>query len=430
MRSCLFVVFIVAGVFAQQPDSLTIDKAVDIVLKRHPSISQAKEALEAARAHTRGLQSLNYPSVNGVVSYAHIYPDDPISLFGFSAKFMPENNYDMHLGADYNIFDFGKRSTTLEIGKVSEVNAAQSLQSLKQDLSYQVLKIFTTIIFQEKSLLVADEGIAELDRHLVDVRKKIDAGSATEYDALKTEVQRAGAQSQRTDIATDLEKTRIALRQLLGMKPDASLILKGEFDTLNFHCNTDSLMQNALANRSDHLLAKNAKELAGLNKKNAEIKNLPVLGANASAGIKNGFLPNIDKLRFNVVAGCQVTMPIYDGSKTKSDQQEAARNEKSSEASLKSIDESIKTDMLQATTDVKAAFSKLEISRSQVAFAQRSLELARLKYDAGVVTNLDVLDAENDFSQAKLGHLRNQYQYTQSIYMLDKAIGRMRFTEQ
>ena len=428
MRLCLLSILIVTGVFAQQPDSLTIDKAVDIVLKRHPSITQAKEALEAARAHTQGLKSLNYPSVNAVASYGYIYPDDPISFQGYSARFMPENNYDAHFGADYVIYDFGKRSTILETGKVSESSAAQRLQSIRENLAYQVLLLFTAIIFQEKSLQVAEEGIVELDRHLIDVKKKLEAGGATEYDMLKTEVQRAGAQSLKIDIANDLTKKMLALSQFLGMKPDSPIVLKGAFDTLAMHCNADSLVQSALAKRTEHALAIDLKESARLERKNAGLENVPVVGVRASAGIKNGLLPDINKIKFDASFGGQVSMPIYDGLKAKFHEKEAARNELALCAALAGIDERIKTEVLQAAEDVAASYSKLDISRNQVLLAGRSLELARLKYDAGVVTNLDVLDAENDFSQAKLGHLRNQYQYAQSIYALGHAIGGVPFT--
>ena len=43
--------------------------------------------------------------------------------------------------------------------------------------------------------------------------------------------------------------------------------------------------------------------------------------------------------------------------------------------------------------------------------------------EAGVITNLDVLDAENDFSKAQLGHLENQFRYVLSVYGLDQATG-------
>jgi outer membrane protein TolC len=187
----------------------------------------------------------------------------------------------------------------------------------------------------------------------------------------------------------------------------------------------------ALNNRSERALALHSNQSAKLQRGLAKKENLPVLNVHASGGFKNGFPddtppPNTDisTPRINWSAGADISIPLYDGKRAKFHEMEAARQELASNAALNAIDERIRTEVLQAVEDVEASFSKLDISRAQIRLAQRSLELARLKYDAGVVTNLDVLDAENDFSQAKLGYLRNQYQYTQSLYALDKAIGR------
>ncbi len=434
MRLCLLAFLIAAGVFAQEQDSLTIDRAVEIVLKRHPSITQAKEELEAARAHTHGLTSANYPSVSADITDTYLGPEYPFNLEGLKFAMFPDNNFDAHIGAMYTVYDFGKRSMAIEASKTGEESATDQLQNATTGLCYQVLQLFTTIILQEKSLRVTDEGIEELDRHLVEVRKKIEAGSATEYDELKTEVQRSVAQSQRIDIASDLTKKKAVLRQLLGWTQEAPIVLKGDFDTLSSRLNTDSLISYAFNNRSERALALHAKQSAKIQRQIAEVENLPVLNIHASGGFKNGFpdtvappKTDISTPRINWSAGAEVSIPLYDGKRAKFHEKEAARNELASNAALNTLDERIKTEVLQAIEDVMASFSKLDISRGQIRFAQKSLELARLKYDAGVVTNLDVLDAENDFSQAQLGHLRNQYQYTQSIYELDKAIGVMPF---
>jgi len=431
MRYCILGLLIATGALAQQ-DSLTIGKAVEIVLKRHPSINQAQEALEAARAHTQSLTSANYPSVSADVSDFYLGPEYPFNLGMAKFAMFPDNNFDAHIGAMYTLYDFGKRSMTIEVSKTGEQSAADLLTGVKTDLYFQVLQLFTAIVLQEKSIVVADEGIAEYDRHLLDVQKKIEAGSATEYDVLKTQVQRSIAQGQRLDIAADLAKKRTALRQLLGFTPGAPLVLKGGFDTLSVRTNTDSLFTTALSGRSERASALHLKQSAKLLKDLTSKENLPNFNVHASAGFKNGFPndvapPNTDisTPRINVVAGAEVSLPLYDGKRAKFHKLEAARNEEGSIAALDAIDERIKTEVLQAASDVEASFSKLDISRAQIAFAKRSLELARLKYDAGVVTNLDVLDAENDFSQAQLGHLRNQFQYTQSLFALDHAVGRL-----
>ncbi len=298
------------------------------------------------------------------------------------------------------------------------------------------MQIFHNILLLEKCVEVAEDGIAELDRHLLIVKKKLETGSATEYDVLKTEVQRAIAQSQLIDIENDRAKKQALLRQLLGLVPDAPLHLKGSFDAPQTHLNRDSLIECALKRRIEHTLAIHKIESAKLQRESAHRENLPVLGGYISAGFKNG-LPdtapppntNISTPRIDWAIGARASIPIYDGMRTRHHETEAERNELAAAAGLRDIEERIKIEVLQAKTDVESAFEKLAVSATQVRFAGESLTLARLKYEAGVITNHDVLDAENDVEQAKLVHLQNQYRYVMGRYALDQVTGKKIYAE-
>lgn len=417
--------------FAEEPaQPLTVDQAIAAVVKRNPSVRQARLALEAAQWHTNNLKTLNYPVVNASLSDMYLGPEYPFTLGPQKLNMYPDNNFDAHVGAEYIAYDFGKRQAIIDNSAAAELAANDKIAGLKADLSYQVRQFFMTIIMQEKSLSIADSNIAELDRHLDVVKKKIETGSATEYDVLKTEVQRATARGMRIDILNDLRKKRAFLNQLMGLSADAPLALVGAIDTLPFRCNGDSLYKAALAQRSDYALATHSKLTADLLLKAARLENMPVLGLHASAGFKNGFPddkmpPDISTPRLNWALGGQVSVPIYDGNKTRLHVTESERLCSAAEAGISDKEEHIKIDLNQALADVDASFARLDVSRTQVNTAARGLELARLKYDAGVITNLDVLDAANDFLQAQLAHLQDQFRFMMSVFDLDKVTGRV-----
>jgi outer membrane protein TolC len=71
----------------------------------------------------------------------------------------------------------------------------------------------------------------------------------------------------------------------------------------------------------------------------------------------------------------------------------------------------------------RAARDKNADTEVQVRQATAALALARTRYQAGVVTNLDVLDAETVLAQAKLVQLRARYDLVRSRYQLQQAVG-------
>ena len=437
-----FIVVAFAGFFgtpvvAQQQDSLTLEIVLQKALSRNNAIIQSSRILDAAHAHVQGLKSSYYPSVNAEASYATFYPNDPIpfpmlvqnpatgALFThvFNISFAPDNMYDAHIGLDYIIYDFGKRASTVNAGVISENIASDKKQSIVTALSYQVAMLFYGLIYEFQSLKVMDDAIASLDRHLEIVKKRVEAGTATEYDILKTEAQKATTLSQRIDLESDYAKKQTILKQLIGENRSHVICLKGAFDTTKINTNPDSLIKNALDNRSDRALALRMKESAHAQYEIARKENMPVIGCHATAGFKDGIFPNIDDTRFNTTIGVQASIPIYDGKRASSHIAEAKQNEEAAMAGLADLEERIASEVAQATTEVDAAYAKIGVSTTKVTFADKTLALAKMQYESGVITNNDVLDAENDFEQAKLGLLQNQYGYVVNHYMLDQATG-------
>jgi outer membrane protein TolC len=408
----------------QADDSLTVNAAVAGVLARHPQITQAAEALASIQSRIEALNSPFYPTVNGALSYSFWGPNDPLSFGGKSFNLAPTNMLDAHVDATYTIYDFGKRKLSVQSGTLSQSVAEEKLRATKQALSYQVIQLFHMIILLEKSILVKDDELASLNRHLSVVQRKVETGSATEFDVLKTQIQQVTSQGQRIDLVNDRTKKMMLLRQLLGLSDAATPALKGSIERKDILSSADSLVNYALNNRTDMAILRHAEEQAKVQLKSAEKENLPSLGCRALVGFKNGILPNIQTIRFNWSAGAQFTIPIYDGNRENSHKNEAEHAVLAASADISAAGDRIKTDVLQTLSDVTAAQDKIVLSATQEQLAGQCLIIARAKYDAGVITNVDLLDSERDFAQAQIAHLQTQYVYTLNRYLLDQAIGK------
>ena len=77
----------------------------------------------------------------------------------------------------------------------------------------------------------------------------------------------------------------------------------------------------------------------------------------------------------------------------------------------------------QALANLRASRNKLATADLQVEQADTALSLANTRYRAGVITNLEVLDAQTALAQARLFRVRTQYAFVRSRYELERAIG-------
>jgi outer membrane protein len=150
---------------------------------------------------------------------------------------------------------------------------------------------------------------------------------------------------------------------------------------------------------------------------------MPSLKVNLAYGLKNGYIPNLDVLRGNWVAAVGVQVPIFNGFKTRSQEQESEANLRATRAHTTDVERAVTSEVLQAVSDVRASLDKIQTSELQVRQAKQAIDMATVRYESGVVTNLDLIDAQTALAQAELFHLQALYHYVLSRYALGKSIG-------
>ena len=80
-------------------------------------------------------------------------------------------------------------------------------------------------------------------------------------------------------------------------------------------------------------------------------------------------------------------------------------------------------DIQQAKSDLEATTAKLKNYDIQVEQAKEALNLANIRYKAGVITNLELLTAQTDLQNAQLGQIQLAFYRLQSTLTLNKIGG-------
>ncbi len=407
--------------FAQ--DSLTVEQAVQRVLQTHPALEQAAANVRAAEARTAISKSATYPDVSALAQYTRIGPI-PSVLFGpENFMFAPDNNYDGHVSAQYTVYDFGKTNSSIDVAQSRVQSMRDAVELTRTGLALETIRTFYSLVLLQKSLIVQNEQIDALNQHLTLTQKRVDAGTATNFDVLTTQVRVASAQNQKVDIENSIQKQTSVLRALLGYPAGKEIMIRGILSEERRPLNTDSLLQLATDLRTELQLAHNAEQTALLQQRLSELGNLPSLKIGAEYGVKNGYEPNLDAWRGNWVAFATAQIPIYDGSRTKHQVEESQAALEAEHAHTDDVTKQIRSEVEQSIADVRAAETKVEISKVQLLHAHDAVTMARGRYEVGTITNLDLLDAETAESSAKLTDLQAMYQYVISNYQLQKAVG-------
>ena len=425
LLALLFSLLMLISGYAQQTpeDSLTLQGAINLTLTNQPLLNEAVHQVDAAEAKIKEQKSSYYPTVNGDISYVRIGPIPTIEFGGIGFTLAPDNNYNAHISAKQSIYDFGKRDAMMDLAKSYKLSSEDKIKMIKNNLSYQTVQAFYTILFIEKSIKVKDEQINTLKQHIEESNKKVESGSATDFDVLTTEVRVAAAENQEIDLENIFNKEKIYLRSLLGWPSDKELNLKGEFNVDSLSLNTESLIELAYQKRPEMKLAQDAEKSAIAVKQVASLTDKPTVNVLASYGLANGYEPNLDVLRGNWSAGINASIPIFNGNIKDAKVEEAEANINSSSDKILELERTIKLQVEQACTDLKTSRLKFRTTEIEVKQAQDAVSRAEVSYRDGVITNLDLIDAETSLSEAELLRLKVSYENVINTFSLKEAIG-------
>jgi outer membrane protein TolC len=402
-----------------------MEQAVRLALSRHPSVTKALQVLAASEQSIAVGRASYYPAVSVGGSYGRIGPVPAVDIPGRPAiEIYPENNYDVHVGLSQTIYDFGRTDASVELARSGRQLAADNLEQVRANLAYRTMSVFNAILILRRNVVVLDSQISDLTQHLEATRKRVQAGTSTDFDALTTEVRIAAARSEKIDAANALEGQEIQFRQLAGLGSREPVMLKGEFSSATLYLEPDSLLEQALRQRPEMSTARAQERSAGLQTRLSSLGKKPSLALSLTSGFKNGYAPDLNEMKANFFAGVQAEVPVFDGHRTRSRTLEAEADLLAAKANAEDLEKQIAAEVEQATAGARASHQKIENAELQVIQAEEAVSMAQTRYEAGVATNLDVLDAQTALTQARLSRLRALYNYAASLMALDRATGR------
>ncbi len=405
-------------------NSITLNDAIRQALTNQPLLKEAEQEINASEARIKQQNSFYYPDVEGNLSYARIGPIPSFNFGGANLYLAPSNNYDAHVSARELLYDFGKRDALVELAESYKLSSEDKIALIKNNLSYQTIKAFYTVLFLEKSIDVKNEQITTFNRHIELTTKKVQSGSATDFDILTTKVKLAGAQNQKIDMENALTKAKIYLKSLMGSPDTSSINITGDFKADSTIFNTDSLIAQAFQKRPEMKLARDAEKSANLNKHLTSLADRPTLNVIVSYGFKNGFEPNLDVLRGNWVAGLSANIPIFNGNLKDAKIEEADANILAVSAKISNLERNIKAGVEQAIADYNSNKDKFKTILLQVEQAKQAVSRAEIRYRDGVITNLDLIDAETSLSEAELQYVQVLYKNVLNSYEVYQAVGK------
>ncbi len=405
-------------------DSLSLDKIINVVVQNHPSVKEMIEAITSADAGIGLAKSGYYPNFDAEASYTRLGPADKMTIPNLgSFELYPVDNYSASLNYEQNIYDFGKTAKNVEYANEIKNLSQLSVEQVKQKLASAVTYLYYTVVYLQEAILINKEQLNTFNEHLDFIQKKEATGSATQYEIISTKVKISNVESQGIDLETTLDNQLTEINSLMGQAADARFNVKKDLEIKLPNLPTDSLIQFAYTHRDETKILDEKTTIAGLKYKIVKAQDNPVFNLFASGGGKNGYFPDLNKVKANYAAGVGFKFPIFDGTRSKYSLLQAKSVVQTTTLETEIAKRNISSEVTENEENLKSSLKKIEHNELQLVQAQQAFALAQTSFKAGNIINLDMLDAATTVSKSKLILLKSKIDYILNVYKLKAALG-------
>ena len=407
-----------------QTDSLSLKSVIQQVISSYPSVKVAEEAIRNADSRIALAKTGYNPVVDFTANFANIAPVTKLTFPGLGTfQLYPGNNYSASINYQQLVYDFGRTHQNIELENENKAIGEQSLEQVKQKLSLYTVSNFYTLLYLQAAIKIKDEQLAALNEHLQYIEKVMATGAATEYQVLTTKVKISTVESQKVDLIAALTGQQAALNSLLGNGQANNPVVRTELIVDPPVLPADSILSYAFHNRDEVLINEKRTTLAELKFGMTKLQNKPLLSFEASGGAKNGYIPYLARFTPNYVVGLGLRVPLFDGMKNKYNLAQAKSGVTSISFESELTKRNISNEVYESEALMFAAFKKVNQTELQLKQALKAYSLAETSFKSGIITNLDLLDANTSVSESSLMLLKARIDYAASIYKLKAALG-------
>lgn len=401
------------------PDA-DLQKLIQVGLQHNRDLKTAVLRMDEAKA-TYGVQKADrLPTVQGNLNY-----DRSRTVFSSSQAFEAEL-FRVGVGiSEYEVDVFGRVKSLTQSALEQYLAVAENRQAVQVTLVTEIATQYVNYLAIQAQLKVSQQTLADRQQMLQRTQRRFDAGLDQVLDVKAAQIQVEQVQAQLAQWQRQLATTQNALYLLLGEPSQRTPLPVKPLEDLKLADVTPGLPSSLLTRRSDIRAAEHQLKAANANIGAARAAFYPRLQLTTNVGLVNSdFAKLFSDTGSNYWAfSPQLVIPIFNYGRNKASLKlaearqhiEVVNYEKTIQTAFKEV-----MDVLSTRT----AIAEEAASRTRLRELESSrLQLVQRKLDQGLVTYLEVLDAQRSVLDAQAQAVQIQQQALQNQVGLYKALG-------
>lgn len=418
---------------------LTLEQAIELGIRNSADLQAVRLELEQQRAALREAEAANYPTVSAGVE----------SEYGASESVNPvrENPLDPNsdtrvetpvsrslvlggaLTVEYSLYTSGRRSAAIQAAERRVRLQELQIESETEDLILQITRDYYDLQEADEEVQIFRASLEEAERSLRDAEALERAGVGTRFDVLQAQVDVANALQNLRNQESDQEIARRQLAERLNLNQTITLAAADPIEIAGeWELDLEETIVAAYRNRAELEQLLVQREIGERNRREALAALGPQVTVSTRYALTNTLATDPDSPQedagflSNFTATLGVSVPLYDGGAARSRARQAEAAIAIAETNFANQRDQIRFQVEQAYSQLNSNFENIQTTDLAVQQAIEALRLARLRFQAGVGTQTDVLQAQTALTQARFNNLQAILNYNRALATLRRQV--------
>ena len=411
MRKIIFLIFCLFF-YTKLSYANTLEETLSIAYLKNPTIQAKRSDLRSRDELISSSSSEFFPKIRIIGSYGELVTNYNETN---EIKLKPEVS---KIEAEQIIFSGGKlinnRSQSLNLVAAGRAD----LEILEQKILFSAAKVFFDVLTNQKIVELREVNLEVLKERLAVSKIQFEVGELTLTDVAQSEARLSLSQANLAQARSNLEESKAVYRSITGIDPTN---LSSNFINVTLPKNVEDAISIARVN-SPYLKFAEKSELSsryGIRKEKSKL--FPVLSLKGEFSNSKEMLYNMDGDAYQIMG--VVSIPIFSGGLNWSNIRKAQEINNRDKFQLIETKRAIVKEVKIAFAQYESSITKIISTKKQFEANKIALEGVKLEFELGTRTNLDVLDAEQEFLDSQVSMISSENNSKLSIFYLLLSIG-------
>ncbi|WP_017300160.1 TolC family protein [Nodosilinea nodulosa] len=410
-------------ILGTQPISL--ETALDVAYRNSEDLRSALLQLDRSRAGLRAEQALLYPTVDLSGSVESSTSNQ--SSFGTGGNSV-DTTLSGGIRTDYDLGLSGERSARIRAAerqvRLSELQVEQTREDLRLNTTTDYYAVQEAI----EQIRINQAFLDAAERNLRDTQLREEVGVGTRFDVLQAEVQVANARQTLTQAVSQRQISQRQLARRLNIQPSIDLTTLAVDIAGAWPLSLEESIVLAYQNRAEleQFLVQREFDESQRQINLASVRpDLGLFGQYQAQGSLNSSSSFNRGINDGFSVGAQLSWRLFDGGGAAARARQSDFDIQTDESDFESARNDIRIAVEEAYYTLVSNQSNIDTASVAVNQAQEALDLANLRFNAGVGTQLEVINAIRDLTEAQGNQVTAVLDYNRALARLQRAVSNL-----